>query len=163
MHPFRIPAEVGQFSHDAGGRTLVEFAFGLVHNGGGGRSDATDVLQKDEPRTAIIGDACDLEEQAAAVPIEAGALAGDGQVLAWESGNDAIHAATPASSVEGGNVGPDRCRIQAAFFHPRDQDCGCVSFPLNVADGAIREAQVFEPNSQSLAEHTDAGKQFDGR
>lgn len=64
MQPFRIPAEVGQFSHDAGGRALVEFAFGRVHNGGGGRSDASDVLQKDEPRIAIVRDAGDFEEQA---------------------------------------------------------------------------------------------------
>jgi hypothetical protein len=40
MHPLRIPPAVGQFSQDSGGRALVELAFGFVHNGGGGRSDA---------------------------------------------------------------------------------------------------------------------------
>jgi hypothetical protein len=44
----------------------------------------------------------------------------------------------------------------------RRQDCGCVSFPLNVADGAILDAQVSEPGSQPLSEHADAGKQLDG-
>lgn len=183
MQPFRIPAEVGQFSHDAGGCSFEYNAIRLshcvtcwsvassgnlgggsfIHNGGGGRSDASDVLQKEEPRIAIGGDADDFEEQAGSAPVEPGALAGDGEVLARESGNDAIHAATPASSVEGGNVGPDRCRIQAAFFHARNQDGGCVSFPLNVAYGAMRDAQVFEPGSQSFVEHADAGKQADGR
>jgi hypothetical protein len=35
-----MPPAVGQFSQDSGGRAFVELAFGLVHNGGGGRSDA---------------------------------------------------------------------------------------------------------------------------
>jgi len=35
-----MPPAVGQFSHDAGGRSFFEFAFLFVHNGGGGRSDA---------------------------------------------------------------------------------------------------------------------------
>lgn len=156
MQPFRIPAEVGQFSHDAGGRTLVELAFGLVHNGGGGRSDAADVLQKQEPRIAIGCDPDDLEEQAGSSAVKAGTFPGDGQVLARESGNDAIHAATPRRCVECGNVGPDRCRIQAALFHARNQDCGGMSFPFNVANGAMRDAHVFEPGSQSFVEHSDA-------
>lgn len=37
--PFRMPPAVGQFSHDAGGRSFVESPFGFVHNGGGGSSD----------------------------------------------------------------------------------------------------------------------------
>jgi hypothetical protein len=35
-----MPPAVGQFSQDSGGRALFELALGLVHNGGGGRSDA---------------------------------------------------------------------------------------------------------------------------
>ena len=160
MQPFRIPPAVGQFSHDAGGGALFEFAFFFVHNGGGGRSDACDVLQSDEPRTAIVGNAEHLEEEAGSFAVESCAAAGDGNILTRESGNDAIHFSTPASSVEGGNVGPDRRRIQRAFFHARNQDAGCVSFPLNVANGAIRDAQVIEPGSQSFAEHANAGEEF---
>lgn len=40
MQPFRKPPVIGQFSHDAGTRTLKEVAFGLVHNGGSGTNDA---------------------------------------------------------------------------------------------------------------------------
>lgn len=47
-------------------------------------------------------------------------------------------------------------------MNARCHDCGCVSFPLNVADGAMRDAQVGEPGSHSFAEHPDAGAQFDG-
>jgi hypothetical protein len=59
-----MPPALGQFSQDSGGRTFFEFPFGLVHNGGGGRSDPADVLQKEEPRTAIVGNVEDVEEQA---------------------------------------------------------------------------------------------------
>jgi hypothetical protein len=161
MDPFRIPPAVGQFPQDSGGRTFFEFAFFLVHNGGGGRSDATDVLQNEEPRIAIVCNSDDLEEKTGSFAVKPSASAGNGQVLAWESGNDAIHFATPLSSVEGGNVGPDRCRIHGAFFHARNHDAGGVSFPLNVANGAIRDAQIVEPSSQSFAEHADAGEELD--
>ena len=66
-----MPPAVGQFSQDAGGRSLVESAFGFVHNGGGGRSDACDVLQKEEPRSASVGNVEDVEEQAASLAIKA--------------------------------------------------------------------------------------------
>ncbi len=154
--PLRIPPEVGQFSHDAGGRAFFELAFFRVHNGGGGSSDACDVLQKEEDRTAIGCDANDLEEQAASLAVEPSASAGDRQVLAGEAGNDAIHASTPSCSVEGGDVGPHRSRIHRAFFHARRQNRSGMSFPLNVAYGAMRSAQVGEPGSQSLVEHSDA-------
>jgi hypothetical protein len=157
-----MPPTVGQFSQDAGSCAFVQFAFGFVHNGGGGRSDACDVLQKQEPRTAIVGNAANFKEQPAALAVKPSASACQAEVLAWEAANDAIHCATPASSVEGGNVAPDRCCIQAAFLHASRQDCGRVSFPLNVTDGASLNAQISEPGSQSFAKLADAGKQFDG-
>jgi hypothetical protein len=162
MQPFRIPAEVGQFSHDSGGRALVKLAFGFVQSGGGGRSDASDVLQKHEPRTAIGCDSADFEEQAGPLPVKPGALPGNRQVLARESGNDAIHFSTPSASVEGAKVGPDRSRIQASFFHARRKDCGCVGFPLNVTNGASLDAQVSEPGSQSFSKHSDSAAKLDG-
>ena len=128
-----MPPAVGQFSHDAGNRALFESAFGFVHNGGGGSSDACDVLQKDAPRTAIFGNSQDFKEEPRPCAVKPSPAASDEEVLARESGNDAIHFSKPSASVEGANVGPDRCRIQAAFFHARRQDAGSVCFPLNVA------------------------------
>lgn len=104
----------------------------------------------------------DVEEESGPAPVQTGASSGQREVLTRETGSDAIHAATPASAVEGEQVGPDRCLIQRAFLHARDQDAGCVSFPLNVDDGAMRDAQVLEPGSQSFSEHADAGAKFDG-
>lgn len=157
-----MPPPVGQFSQDAGCCAFFEFAFGLVHNGGGGRSDACDVLQKEAPRTASVGNVNDVEEQATPGTVKPSAAACEGQVLARESGNDAIHFSMPCCSVKGAQVRPDRCRIQGAFFHARDQDGGGVSFPLNVAQGAMRDAHVGEPSSQSFIEHSDAAAQADG-
>jgi len=70
-----MPPTVGQFSQDAGCCAFVKFAFGLVHNGGGGRSDACDVLQKQELRTAIVGNAADFKEKAAALAVKSSASA----------------------------------------------------------------------------------------
>lgn len=145
-----MPPAVGQFSHDAGGRALFKSPFGFVHNGGGGRSDPCDVLQKELIRTASVGNVENVEEQAAAFAVKPGASPGQRNVLAREARNDAIHCAVPSASVEGEQVGPDRCRVQAAFFHARCQDAGGVCFPLNVADGASLDAQVGEPGSQSF-------------
>jgi hypothetical protein len=157
-----MPASVGQFSHDAGGRSFFERSFFFVHNGGGGRSDACDVLQKEAPRTAIVGNADHVEEEAGArAVIEACASAGDAEVLARESASDAIHEPTKRSAVEGSNVGPYRRVIHDAFFDPRCQDAAGESFPLNVADGAMRDAHVGEPGSQSFSQHSDSGEAFD--
>lgn len=94
--PFRVPPAVGQFSHDAGGRAFVESPFGFVHSGGGGSSDGADVLQKEPLRIAIVGDVEDVEEQARTLAIEAGATAGDADVLAREARNEQIHASAPS-------------------------------------------------------------------
>jgi hypothetical protein len=157
-----MPPPVGQFSQDAGGRSLVNSAFGFVHNGGGGRSDACDVLQKEEPRTATVCNVEDVEEEAAALAIKARTPARQAEVLAREARSDAVHCAKPSACVEGGEVGPDRSAVQAAFFAARCKAGGWIGFPFQVSHGAQRDAQVSEPGSQSLSEHAHAGTDFDG-
>jgi|JI9StandDraft_1071089.scaffolds.fasta_scaffold179552_3 hypothetical protein len=142
-----MPPAVGQFSQDAGGRALVERPFGFVHNGGGGTSDACDVLQKEVSRTASVGNIEDVEEEAASFAIKPGPSPRKGQVLAREARNDAIHCSSPGCSVEGENVGPDRCCIQRSFFHARCQDCGWVCFPFKVAADASVDAHSGEPGA----------------
>lgn len=134
--PFRVPPAVGQLSHDAGGGALFERAFGFVHSGGGGSSDGADVLQKEEPRTASVGNVEDVEEEAAALSIEASTPAGNADVLARESRNEEIHASAPSCAVEGEQVRPDRRRIKGSRFHKADKLRGCRGFPLHVANGA---------------------------
>lgn len=96
-----MPPAVGQFSQDSGGRALVESPFGLVHNGGGGRRDACDVLQKEKPRIAIVGNVKDVEEEAGAGTVKPSAPPSKGEVLAREARNDAVHCSTKSSAVEG--------------------------------------------------------------
>jgi hypothetical protein len=96
-----MPPAVGQFSHDSGGCALFESPFGFVHNGGGGRSDACDVLQKEPARTASVGNVEDVEEEPGALAVKPGSFTGEAEVLAREARNDEIHDSMPASSVEG--------------------------------------------------------------
>lgn len=124
-----------------------------VHNGGGGRSDACDVLQKEVSRTASVGNVTDVEEQARPRAIKPGPLSGEAEVLARESRNDAIHCSTPCCSVEGEKVGPDRSWVHGAFLHARRQNSTGICFPLDVTHGASLDAQVSEPGSESFAKH----------
>jgi hypothetical protein len=160
--PLRVPPAVGQFSQDSGGRALVEFAFFFVHNGGGGSSDGADVLQSEAPRTAIVGNVEDGEEQAASLAVEPGPAPGDADVLARESGSDAIHLAAPLAASEGCKVRPDRRRIERSRFHERDKLAGSRGFPFNVANGAVLDSKKLECGSHAFSEHPDAGAQFDG-
>lgn len=159
MQPFRIPPTVGQLAHDPGGGAFGEVAFGFVHNGGSGTSDACDVLQKEQRRTAIGGDAQDFVEQPAARAIEASAATGDGDVLARESGNDAIHFSAKAAAIEGRDIVPNRSLIQRLSFHPRHESGRCVGVPLDVTHTAIVESEQVESGAHAFVEHPDAGKE----
>jgi hypothetical protein len=99
-----MPPAVGQFSQDSGGRSLFESAFGLVHNGGGGSSDACDVLQSEDPRTASVGGIEDVEEEPGAAAVEPCARAGNGEVLAREACNDCVHHATKSPVGHGSQI-----------------------------------------------------------
>ncbi len=136
-----MPPAVGQFSQDAGCRAFFELALGFVHNGGGGSSDACDVLQNEAPRTASVGGVEHVEEQSTSGTVESGAPAGNTEVLARESRNDEIHAVAPSCAVEGEQVSPDRRRIEGSCFHERDKLRGCRGFPLHVANGAVLSSE----------------------
>lgn len=134
-----MPPAVGQLPQDAGGGAFFECAFGLVHNGGSGTSDACDVLQNEPSRAASLCE--DGEEETGALAIEPGAPPGDGQVLAREARNDEIHASAPCCAIEGEQVRPDRCRIKGSRFHKAGKLRGCRGFPLHVANGAMLGAE----------------------
>jgi hypothetical protein len=157
-----MPPAVGQFSQDAGGSSLFELAFFLVHNGGGGSSDASDVLQNEEARFAIARDFQDPEEQARALAVEPGAPPGHGKVLAGEARNDAIHCAAERSASEGEHVRPDRRRIEGSRLHKRDKLRGGRGFPLHVANGSVSDAEKLECGAHAFSEHADAGAQLEG-
>lgn len=94
-----------------------------------------DVLAEETISPAFAQDPQDLVDEEAVVA-GAAALAGDGVGLAGVSAKDAMNAAAPRASVEGGKVRPDRSVIQLARLAARDQPCGGKCFPLQVSDSA---------------------------
>jgi hypothetical protein len=75
--------------------------------------------------------------------------------LAGKTTSDDRNSSTPRATVEGGDVAPDRSRIQSTFFHARSQDCGGKSFPLNVTDGA----KTFDSAAESKLKASIASKE----
>ena len=145
--PFRSEPEAGQVSENG------------VH--ASARKKSAHVFEHHDPRTRVANDSDDGGPDPPLV-VDAFAFAGDAVRLAGETGNDAIHAATPASSVEGEQVRPDRRRIQAARFHERDKLRGCIGFPLHVSDSAVSESKMLECGMAPKVESTDAGAETDG-
>ncbi len=96
---------------------------------------SADVLTEDEPGAGLGGDAGDVGPQVAGV-IDAEALAGVAEGLTRVACSEDIHCSTPRAAVEGGNVSPDRRRIQGSVFHTRSQYRGCIGFPFDVTDDA---------------------------
>lgn len=83
----------------------------------------------------------DVEEEARALAIQAGAPPCDTEILAREARNDAIHDEAPCCAVEGEQVRPDRRRMERSCFHKRDKLRGSSGFPLHVANGSVLDAE----------------------
>ena len=62
---------------------------------------------------------------------------GDAERLARIAAMDDIHQAAPRSTVEAGNVVPDRRAIQGRVLHPRHERGRRVGFPLDVTHSSI--------------------------
>ena len=48
-----------------------------------------------------------------------------------------MNEATPWAAIKGGNVVPDRSRIQGRIFHPCHESSRSVGFPLDVTNSAV--------------------------
>jgi hypothetical protein len=76
-----------------------------------GREHAADVLDEDEPCAALDDDAPRVAPEVAGV--ETALLsAGEAVRLARDAANEAVHASTPASAVEGSGIAPHRSRMK---------------------------------------------------
>lgn len=98
-----------------------------------------DVLEEDEGRLDFADDPGDMRPEVARV-VRASALARDGERLARIARSDDVHRAAPRAAAEGGNVVPDRSRIQGRVFHPRHEDGRGVGVPLDMTHSAISGA-----------------------
>ena len=96
---------------------------------------AGDVLKKSPICPALVNDACDVGPEVPGV-IHSSTSAGERERLARVARADEINCSTPASAVEGSQVGPYRSRSQEVFFHARCQYRSRMSFPLHETDCA---------------------------
>jgi hypothetical protein len=103
-----------------------------------------DILKEDEGRLDFTDDAGDMRPEVARV-VRAPALARDGERLARIARSDDVHRVAPRAAVEGGNVVPDRCRIQGRVFHPRHEDGRGIGVPLDVTHSAISGEREVQP------------------
>jgi hypothetical protein len=106
--PFRIIPDRGQRTED--------FSEGAA-------KEPWHIFQEDEAGSNFANHSEDVGPYPAFVGC-ASPLACDGEGLAGWPGRDNIHFAAPRLAVEGGNVIPDRSRIQGFVRHARNKDCG---------------------------------------
>jgi hypothetical protein len=131
-----------------------------------------DILKEDEGRLDFTDDAGDMRPEVARV-VRAPALARDGERLARIARSDDVHRVAPRAAVEGGNVVPDRCRIQGRVFHPRHEDGRGIGVPLDITHSAISGEREVQPEVEPAgagaereaeqARVTGSGKQTGGR
>ena len=107
-----------------------------------------DILEEHEGRLDLADDAGDMRPEVARV-VRAPAFARDGERLARIARSDDVHCAAPRAAVEGGNVVPDRRRIQGRVFHPRHEDGRGIGVPLDVTHSAITGACEVQPKVES--------------
>jgi len=85
-------------------------------------------------------------------------FSGNAVPLARVARHDAIHCATPCSSVECGKVIPDRSRMKPPCRHRRNHARGGAGFPLHVTDAN----RLGSGNSDADVEPADACTNADG-
>lgn len=111
-----------------------------------------DVLEEHDPWVALADDAHDVGPDPSLV-VGAAPLACDAVGLAREPRHDAIHCSTPRATVEGGEVAPDRSRIERPVLHARRQYLDGMSFPLDHA----HRASSRKGSSDTEVEAADSG------
>ena len=94
-----------------------------------------DVLQEDESRSHVTDEPSDGRPEPPVI-VNTEPLTRTRERLAGEAGSDEIHAATERSTIERGEVRPDRRSIQVRLFHPCHESGRCEGVPLNVSHGS---------------------------
>ena len=97
-----------------------------------------DIFEENDRGIAFSDNAGDMGPEMARISL-AETPPSNGEWLARVARSEDIHEAAPWSAVEGGNVVPDRCRIQGLVFHPRHESGCCEGFPLDVTHGPVSE------------------------
>ncbi len=146
--PFRIEPERGKVAED-----VIQ----TVPNKSG------DVLKKHSSWSHVVDDSGDVRPEPPLV-FDAALLAGGAERLAREARRDEIHDSTPRATAEGGEVIPDRRRIQRAFRHTTGKRAGRIRFSLDVANSSVSgqsqaesKLKPADPGTESQAIHVTIG------
>ncbi|OCJ64026.1 hypothetical protein A6U96_09495 [Agrobacterium tumefaciens] len=115
-----------------------------------------DVLEEAPFGIELLGDSPDVRPEVAGIAF-ALAPAGKAEGLAGISGSEDMNLSTPRRAVEGGNVIPDRSRIQGLVFHPCHESGRREGFPLDVTNSSI----VCFCDMEAEFEAADAGAKRD--
>lgn len=119
-----------------------------------GCDHAGHIFDERAPRAGLDEDAPEGRPEIAFV-LAPKPLSGDRVRLAWDSANDAIHAAAKLSAWEGSGIAPQRRRSQKTLLHRRDQMSACEGFPLHVSDRAIAWNCQFDAEIKPAASGAD--------
>lgn len=115
------------------------------------------IFDERAPRACLHEDAAEGRPEVALI-LAPKPFSGHRMRLAWDSANDAIHAATKLSAWEGSGIAPQRCRSQETLLHRRHQMSAGEGFPLHVSDWPIAWNCQFEAE----IEPATAGADGDG-
>lgn len=137
--PLRIEPEIGKVSENS-----VESQSKV----------ACDILQEDEARSHLANDSQDLGPEVALVFLPE-PTAGNREGLAWVTGSDDIHPATPRSAIEGSEIRVNRSGLNRPLFHASRQDFADRVLPLHETD----RSSAGKRQSDSEVESADAGAQ----
>ena len=116
------------------------------------RSEHWGVFHEDESWSNFANDPSHLSPHSGASAVDPGTLSGCGDVLAWESSRDDIHASSPWSPVEGLDIIPDREWSQDSVVLSLHEDGSRVGHPLDRTDCAPPEKVTAENSASSAAE-----------
>jgi len=120
-----------------------------------------DILEEDEGRLDLTDDAGDMGPEVARI-LAAEPSARHAEWLARIASSDDIHRAAPRAAVEGSNVVPDWCIVDAAVEHSGDKDGCCERIPFDKANGSAGwqgnlEAEVEPARAATQTEHVHVG------
>lgn len=118
-------------------------------DGGALDGRALDVLEEDESGLALADHSTDPGPE---ILRDHSSTRRGTEGLAREARSDEIHCATPRSSIERAQVGPDRSVINGPVEHSRSKDRCAEGFPLHITDGASNAAKSEVDTSDARAE-----------
>ena len=110
------------------------------------------VLHEREAGSNLANDPRHVGPHSAALSFDAGALAGNADVLAREAARNHVNSPTPSSSVKGANVAPDRERREKAVILSGGKYASGIGLPLDGTDAAPPEQLAREYSATSACE-----------